>query len=386
MWELGPDADDPEWQAVETPFETDLFEVVSTVAGPYAIGDGGVIVADRGDGWEVIIEDGPNVRSNQLRGLDVTDDGRRIWFAGSSGAIGCYDIETRRKFDYSYPKEMTSTWEGLAVSGETGDEKLLVANGSGEILPVTIHGFDVNWGVTSKPNDQGSKVAALAASPNGYGYAVDTSGNAFKTTADDGWEDIGIVNSQVKFYDIWAGEDERVYVAAGDGRVYRYDDSYRGWTPIRVGEKSLRAFDKYDEQLVALGDAGAFYQRIDGGERWEKRHTPTESVLNDVALDRPDIAVGKSGLVIERPRGKPRDARSSADGDNFDGRGESYDPSDAGTDGSGNESTDAETGGEETQSTDDSSSGSPDGSSDSGSDSGSSSSSSDPDSSDSKNA
>ncbi|WP_408958870.1 WD40/YVTN/BNR-like repeat-containing protein [Natrinema sp. 74] len=355
MWELGPDADEPEWQSVETPFPTDLFEVVSTVAGPYAIGDGGVIVADRGDGWEVIIEDGPNVRSNQLRGLDVTDDGRRIWFAGSSGAIGCYDIETRRKFDYSYPKEMTSTWEGLAVSGETGDEKLLVANGSGEILPVTIHGFDVNWGVTSKPNEQGSKVAALAASPDGYGYAVDTSGNAYKTTKDDGWVDIGIVNSQVKFYDIWAGENERVYVAAGDGRVYRYDDSYQGWTPIRVGEKSLRAFDTYGDQLVALGDAGAFYQRIDGGERWEQRHTPTESVLNDVALGTPDVAVGKSGLVIERPRGEPRDARTSADGDTFDGRGESYDPSDADTESQGAESSDG------------SSAGSPDGSSESSS-------------------
>ncbi|SEQ49450.1 WD40/YVTN/BNR-like repeat-containing protein [Natrinema salaciae] len=330
MWELGPDADEPEWRAVETPFSADLFEVVNTVAGPYAIGDGGVIVADRGDGWDVIVDDGPNVRDNQLRGLDVTDDGRRIWFAGSSGAIGCYDVETRRKFDYSYPKEKTSTWEGLAVSGEAGDEKVLIANGSGELLPVTIHGFDADWGVASKPNQKGSKVAGLAASPNGYGYAVDTSGNAFKTTPDDGWEDIGIVNSQVKFYDIWAGEDERVYVAAGDGRLYRYDDSYRNWTPIGVGEKSLRAFDKYGAQLVALGDAGALYQRIDGGERWEKRHTPTESVLNDVALGDPDVAVGKNGLVIERPRGEPRDAGTSPDGDNFDGRGENFDPNETG--------------------------------------------------------
>jgi photosystem II stability/assembly factor-like uncharacterized protein len=334
MWELGPDADEPEWQTVETPFSTDLFEVVDTVAGPYAIGDGGVIVANRGEGWEEIIDDGPNVRDNQLRGLDVTDDGRRIWFAGSSGAVGCYDIETRRKFDYSYPNEMTSTWEGLAVSGETGDEKVLIANGSGELLPLTIHGFDVDWGVPSKPNKKGSKVAALAASPNGYGYAIDTSGNAFKTTKDDGWEEIGIVNAQVKFYDIWAGADERVYVAAGDGRLYRYDDSYQDWTPIGVGEKSLRAFDKYEDQMAVLGDGGVFYQRTDGGQRWETRHTPTDSTLNDLALGDPDVAVGKSGLVIERPRGKPRDAGTSPDGDNFDGRGENFDPDGSGQDGS----------------------------------------------------
>ncbi|WP_049903211.1 WD40/YVTN/BNR-like repeat-containing protein [Halococcus agarilyticus] len=326
MWGLGADRNEPEWQVVETPFSNDLFEVVTTSRGPFAVGDGGIIAGDRGKGWAIITDDGPNVSQNQLRTLDVTDDGKRLWFAGSSGAIGCYDVETNRKYDYSYPNEMTSTWESIAVSGNTGSEKLLVANGSGEIMPCSVDGFTINWGVPEKPANKGSTMTGLAASPDGYGYGIDTSGNAFMTTRNDGWKDIGVIESQVKFYDIWAERNGRVYIAAGKGVLYRYDNSYRDWTPIGVAEKgALHAFDMYENQMVALGDGGLMYQRTDGGERWERLHTPTDDTLYDLALGDPDIAIGKGGLVLERPRGTTRAAGKSPDGDEYAGRGEVYD-------------------------------------------------------------
>lgn len=344
MWGLESDASEPEWQVVETPFTNDLFEVVSTSRGPFAVGDGGVIAGDRGRGWEIITDDGPNVSQNQLRTLDVTNDGKRLWFAGSSGAIGCYDVETNRKYDYSYPNDMTSTWESIAVSGATGSEKLLVANGSGEVLPCRVDGFTINWGVLAKPGS-GSKLAGLAASPDGYGYGIDTSGNAYMTTKRDGWKDIGVIESQVKFYDIWAERNGRVYVAAGKGLLYRYDNSYRDWTPIGVAEKgALHAFDMYKNQMVVLGDGGLMYQRTDGGQRWEQVHTPTENTLFDLALGSPDIAVGKGGLVLERPRGRTRMAGKSPDNDQYTGRGEVYDadanaPGESGASGSKRSST-----------------------------------------------
>lgn len=326
MWGLGPNANKPEWQIVETPFSNDLFEVVTTSNGPYAVGDGGIIAGDRGNGWEIITDDGPNVSQNQMRTLDVTDDGKRLWFAGSSGALGCYDVETNRKFDYSYPKEKTSTWESIAVAGQASSEKVLVANGSGEVLPFTLDGFTVNWGVTSKPGGKGATMTGLAASPDGYGYGIDTSGNAFMTTKQDRWKDIGVIDSQVKFYDIWAEQNGRVYVAAGQGRLYRYDNSYQDWTPIGVAEKGdLKAFDMYKNQMVALGDGGLMYQRTDSGNRWESVHTPTKSTLYDLALGHPDVAVGKNGLVLRRPRGKTRQAGASSDADQYTGRGEAYD-------------------------------------------------------------
>ncbi|QLH81953.1 WD40/YVTN/BNR-like repeat-containing protein [Halosimplex pelagicum] len=340
MWELGPDADEPEWRTVESPFEKTIFAVVETAEGPYAIGDGGTLLADRGGGWEVVLDDGPRTRDNQLRGMDVTSDGKRVWFAGSSGALGCYDVETRRKYDYSNPNEMTSTWEGLAVAGPAGSEKVLVANGSGEVLPFSVDGFDEDWEAVSKPASKGSNIAALAASPDGVGYAVDTSGNAFRTTATDGWEDIGIVNAQVKFYDIYAGREGRVYVAAGDGRIYRYDDSYHSWTPIGVAEKSLRAFDIHGDQMVVIGHGGTIYER-DGSSRWRKLTSPVGVQLYDVALGDPDIIVGNSGTILERPRGQPRDAGTSPDGDNYDDRGEYFDADETGPGESGGSSGDS---------------------------------------------
>ena len=330
MWKLGKDGDAPEWAEVETPFGISLFDVAQTTEGPYAVGSGGTLVADRGDGWEVVFDDGPNTRDNQMRAMDVTDDGERVWLLGSSGAMACYDVEQRRKYDYSYPNEMTSTWEGITVSGERGTEKVLAANGSGEVLPFVVDGFDVDWGQLDKPAGKGSTIAALASTPDGIGFAIDTSGNAFKTTRDEGWKDIGIVNAQVKFYDIYAGSNQRVYVAAGDGRIYRYDDSYHSWTPIGVTDTtSLRSIDVYAgengaRQMVVLGADGSIYQRT-GKERWEQLPSPTGKGLFGLSLGHPDVAVGKGGTVIRRPRGEPRDSGTSADGDNFDGRGETDD-------------------------------------------------------------
>ena len=330
MWQLGSDANRPEWRVVDTKHSFSLYDVVQTVEGPYAVGGRGNLIADRGDGWELVFDDGPATRQNQLRAMDVTDDGERIWMAGSSGAMACYDVEQRRKYDYSYPEEMTSTWEGVTVSGDRGTEKALAANGSGEILPFTIDGFDVDWGQLEKPADKGSKVAALASTPEGVGFAVDTSGNAFKTTAEAGWEDIGVVNAQVKFYDVYAGRNQQVYIAAGDGRIYRYDDSYHSWTPIGVAEgAALRSFDVYEAddgrtQMTVLGADGTIYQRT-GTERWEQLPSPTSADLYALSLGEPDVAIGKNGTVLERPRGETPDAGTSADNDPFDGRGESYD-------------------------------------------------------------
>jgi hypothetical protein len=341
MWQLGEDGEQPEWRTVETPFDETLFGVAQTSEGPYAVGSNGYLVGDRGNGWEVIFDDGPSTRNNQMRAMDTTDDGERIWMLGSSGAMACYDVQERKKFDYSYPEEMTSTWEGITVSGECGNEKALASNGSGEVLPFTIDGFDVDWGQLDKPAGKGSKMAALASTPGGVGFAVDTSGNAFKTTPDEGWTDVGIVNAQVKFYDIYAGANQRVYVAAGDGRIYRYDDSYHNWTPIGVTNgASLTSFGVYEtedgrREMVVLGSDGSIYERT-GAERWERIPSPTTVALNGLELGDPDVAVGKNGTVIERHRGKPRSAGTSADDDQFDGRGETYDgdkaaPGDEGT-------------------------------------------------------
>ena len=329
MWDTVQGERKPEWQPAETPFDIGLFDVVQTVEGPYAVGASGTLVANHGDGWEVVFDDGPATRDSQLRAADVTDDGRRVWMVGTSGVIACYDVEQRRKFDYSYPEEMTSTWEAVAVAGEKGYEKVLAANGSGEILPFIVDGFEVSWGELSKPAGKGANVAALAATPDGVGFAIDTSGNAFKTTSRDGWTRIGILDSQLVLYDVYAGANQRVYVTASDGNVYRYDDSYEDWTPIGVADGvALRAIDVelYDDgsgEMVVVGDDGSLYERV-GDERWVELPSPVDAALRGLSVGEDDVAVGADGTVIERPA-ETRYDRSSPDGDPYDGRGEQYD-------------------------------------------------------------
>ena len=337
----------PKWRAVDTGLSIDLYGVVQTVEGPYAVGGSGTLAADRGDGWELVFDDGPATRQAQLRAVDVTDDGRRVWMVGSSGVIACYDVEQRRKFDYSYPDGMSSTWEAVSVAGQKGEEKILAANGSGEILPFTVHGFDVDWGRAAKPAGRGANVAALAASPDGVGYAIDTSGNAFRTSQREGWGAIGILDAQLRLYDVYAGAGQRVYVSAGDGNVYRYDDSAGDWTPLGVADGvALRAIDVAINdgkgEMVVVGGDGSIYQRT-GTEEWLETPAPVTATLFDLTVgDEADVIVGKNGTVIERAR-EPRHDDRSADGDSYDGRGENYDqPTDQRTDGT-NGDEDADT-------------------------------------------
>ena len=164
----------------------------------------------------------------------------------------------------------------------------------------------MDWGRATKPVAKGSNVAALAAAPDGVGYAVDTSGNAFRTSQQEGWTDIGILDAQLRLYDVWAGANQRVYVTAIDGNVYRYDDSAGDWSPIGVADGiALRAVDvRIDDgegEMVVVGGDGCIYERT-GRERWRELPSPQQTTLFDVTVgEEADVLVGKNGTVIERP-------------------------------------------------------------------------------------
>jgi nitrous oxide reductase len=80
------------WTEVDSPVSKTLYGVVNTQAGPFAAGKTGNVLGRVDGSWRVVVDDGPQTRSNSLRTLAVTDDGKRIWFAGSSGALGAYDV------------------------------------------------------------------------------------------------------------------------------------------------------------------------------------------------------------------------------------------------------------------------------------------------------
>lgn len=317
------------WHAVESPTNKSLQSVTTTAAGPFAVGTGGRVLRRSEGAWRLVVETGPATRKNRLTAIDATSDGKRVWFCGSSGALGAYDVDTGMKYDHSAPKGKTSTWEAIAVTGTRDAERIRVANGSGEVLPVTI---DENgcpqWGKVTKPGS-GSTIAALDFGAERC-YAADTSGNVFEESANEegDWADIGIENAQVNFADVFA-TDSRVLVAGGGGRVYRYDRPCGSWTPIDAGDGALSAIDGDGKRTVVVGAGGRIYERLP--ERgWHGLDSPVTEDLRSVALGSTvdttrsdgeggdgnsndsnngissggvDVAVGTNGTILERSTG-----------------------------------------------------------------------------------
>ncbi|SEW02042.1 hypothetical protein [Natrinema salifodinae] len=337
------------WEVVESPTSRTLHGVVHGQDGPYACGEGGLVLHRTGDAWRVLLERGPGVSENTLRSIAATDDGCRLWFAGDSGALGYYDVADGHLSDYSAPMEKTSTWEAIAVAGATGEERVRIANGSGEVLDCTVEDGCPVWGDVVEPGG-GSTIPGLTAGPDGF-YAVDTSGGAYFEPADgsgtgtdadsdspatdsgDGdtesvdsdrtndWKRIGVRNAQVDFQDVWAGADS-VFIAGADGIAYRYDPRCENWTPLHVGQGALQAIRSVGTDAVAVATGGRIYER-DASVRWTALDAPTEQSLLDLALARSsadvgdglatvsvDVAVGAGGAILERDR---RDREGAAD-------------------------------------------------------------------------
>lgn len=322
-----------EWHVVESPTNKSLQGVTTTAAGPFAVGTGGRVLRRSEGAWRLVVETGPATRKNRLTAIDATSDGMRVWFCGSSGALGAYDVDTGMKYDHSAPKGKTSTWEAIAVTGKKDAERVRVANGSGEVLSATIDETGCpQWGTVVKPGS-GSTIAALDFGGERC-YAVDTSGNVFEESAkkkakngpkEGNWADIGIENAQVNFADVFA-TDSRVLVAGGGGRVYRYDRPCGSWTPIDAGDGALAAIDGDGNRTVVVGAGGRIYQRRPENG-WHELDSPVTEDLRAVALGSAsdatesgdtggdgnsndgassggvDVTVGTNGTILERPTG-----------------------------------------------------------------------------------
>lgn len=302
-------SDTATWSEVSSPTSKSITSVVQTADGPHAVGSSGNVLALADGEWQLVVDSGPSASNNPLNDVAVTSDGKRIWFAGGSGAMGAYDVETGKKHDYTAPDEKTSTWEAIATTGTIDREHVIVANGSGEVLHGVFEQNDqgaycMQWGDVTKPAG-GSTIPGVSFSrgDSDTAYGISTSQAAFESTDfNSTWTQIGVSNANESFYDV-LGDDETVYVSAGGGTIYRYDCGCRRWTPVDVGENALQGLDRVapDEPVLAAGNGGYVYERTSNG--WQEYDTPVGSDIYDVAYGGdtdPDVAVGSSGTVLER--------------------------------------------------------------------------------------
>ncbi|MFB6157784.1 MAG: hypothetical protein ABEJ34_08085, partial [Haloferacaceae archaeon] len=128
-----PAAAESAWSTAETPTGKSLHDVEYTAAGGYAVGGGGIVIERTADGWRKVLDGGPTGNGNDLYGADVTDDGKRLWFVGASGAIGEYDVETGNLEDHSAPMDVTNNFNDVAVTGAADEANVCVAGDSGKM-------------------------------------------------------------------------------------------------------------------------------------------------------------------------------------------------------------------------------------------------------------
>lgn len=291
---------DSAWEEVPTPTGKTLTDVVHTTAGHVAVGESGDVLIRSGGEWQLAFDSGPNAANNPLFAVDVTDDGERVWMCGGSGALGAFDVTTGVKSDYTAPDGMTSTWEGIAVTGAAGDERLVVANDVGETFDGR-HDADgcAVWGEAVVPGS-GTTIAAADYTEDGEQcYVVDTATEVHRTADhNDTWETVGIDGADGTLTDVHV-VDDTAHATAEAGMLYRYKADDDEWTAVDVAGRILYAVDRHSHDLLLSASGGYVYERVD--DSWSEMATPVDEDLLGVAYGGSvDVAVGSTGTVVER--------------------------------------------------------------------------------------
>ena len=286
-------ASESDWTVAETPVDTSLHGV-AYATNAFAAGGGGTIIERRDGGWQTVLQGGPTGNGNDLFGMDVTDDGGRLWVVGASGAIGEYDVTTGNLVDRSAPNDSTSNFNDVAVTCSAGSTEVYVADDSGAIHYSFENGEEGTWEYSTPGS--GAGLSAIDFYSYRSGHAIDTDGDVFAT--DDGvtYDTIGIEDADVTFYGLDSDAAADVTVSGGNGSVFDYDGSR--WTPTEIGEPDLFAVETTGGDGYAVGSDGAVFEL--SGDEWSRMTTPVSENLDAVARGDTDIVVGASGTVLER--------------------------------------------------------------------------------------
>jgi len=282
------------WESVESPVGGTLYDVEYTSEGAYAVGDSGVVLERTAVGWQKVLDGGPTGNGNNLYGSDVTDDGKRLWFVGSSGAIGEYDVETGDLTDHSAPMDVTNNFNDVSVTGKAGEANVYVAGDSGKMYYSFENGAEQTWDYTTPGS--GSAINAVDFHDVRSGHIVDGNKSVFATDDGSTYDKIGLADANVNFYGVDSDGSDDVWVSGGGGMIFRYDGSQ--WTPTDTGDASLRDIEVDGGAGYTVGGGGKVYELADA--KWQQTETPTGENLKAIVRGDTDIAVGAGGTIIER--------------------------------------------------------------------------------------
>lgn len=285
-----------DWTAAKTPIDGTLHDVRYTATNPHAVGAGGVLIERTAGGWETVFRGGVSGNGNGLYGAAVTDDGKRLWMVGNSGAVGEYDVETGNLTDRSKPTGASNQFNSVAVTGPAGDADVYVVDDSGLVYYSFANGEEGTWNYLTPGS--GSGIPAAEFYDARAGTLIDTNGKVFATDDGTTWNPFGIGDADTTFAGLDADGPDDVTVVGGNGSLYVYDGVE--WRSARIAEAGLKDVITGAAGGVAVGGSGTVVERADG--EWCVVDTPSGQNLRAVAAfdgDR-DYAVGASGTVLER--------------------------------------------------------------------------------------
>jgi hypothetical protein len=286
----GRAAAEPEWTIEETPVDGALYDVAYADGNAYAVGQEGVVLERTGEGWQKVTDGGVSGDGRDLLCVDVTDDGDRLWFAGSSGAIGEYETATGSINDRGEPEDNTNNFLDIAATGEAGDANIYAADGSGGISYNFDNGQSGEW--NSVGVGQGNGFPGIDFYDVRSGHVVNTNASVFETTDGSTYERIGVPDADNSLYGIDSDGSNDVWAVGGGGTVQRYTGR---WERTNLGNLTLRDVDVEDGAGYTVGESGRVFEYTG---TWEEDTTETEQNLRGLALGAPNVAVGDSGTVI----------------------------------------------------------------------------------------
>ena len=294
---VGRAAAEAEWRTEKTPTDGTLHDVAyaggdaATDGSVYAVGQDGVVLERTEERWEKVTDGGVTGDGRDLLGADVTDDGDRLWFAGSSGAIGEYDVATGSLVDHSAPEDNTNNFMDIAVTGESGEANVYAADGSGGISYSFYNGKSGTW--NSVGVGQGDGFPGIDFYDDRSGHVVNTNAGVFETDDGTTYERIGIPDTDNSLYGIDSDGSDDVWAGGGGGTVQRYTGA---WRRTDLGNLALRDIEIEDESGYTVGESGRVFEYAGGS--WNEDTTDTEQNLQGLVLGSPNVAVGASGTAI----------------------------------------------------------------------------------------
>lgn len=299
-------ADTDDWEAVDSPTQRTLHDVVHAEAGAFAVGAGGVVLERTEDGWSFVTDAGPTGNGNNLSSAATTSKGNRLWVAGASGAVGEYDPSAESLTSRSAPDDVTNTFTDIAVTGPAGDATVYLVDASGQVHISGENGEPGTW--THTTPGSGAEISAVTVSGS-TGFFVDQNGSVFETTDGETWTKLDTPAFDETLVDVEMRSSETVVLAGSGGTVVV--GSGGEWEQEPAADAALHDVEVAECGCVhAVGASGTILHRMGHATPpletlarwfdWWTQTSPTGQNLHAITLGHPHIAVGASGTILEQ--------------------------------------------------------------------------------------